>query len=44
MTLIFAAVAAILALISLFQSEGRSLLAWAVLALAMVHLWGQISL
>jgi hypothetical protein len=38
LTLVLALVAALLAAITLVQSRGTALLAWAVLALALVHL------
>lgn len=38
--IVLALVAALLAGISLVQSKGSSLLAWAVLALAAIHLMG----
>ena len=40
--LVLAVVAAILAGIELFRSQGQSLIAWAVLALAAIHILGSL--
>jgi hypothetical protein len=42
MTIILAAVAAILACIALFQSRGTALVAWAALLLALIYLLPKI--
>jgi hypothetical protein len=42
LVLVLALVAAILAIIALIQSRGSALLAWAVLALAAIHLLPQL--
>jgi hypothetical protein len=40
--LVLAIIVAVLAVITLFQSKGTSLLGWAVLLLAAIHLYGAL--